>query len=187
MSIVEVGWFNEGAASTLASTQPSSREECSRLWSHMEDAAEVRARVWEWQSFQGLTLVFCLCVALPTLLVLTWVHLTLFLLVVELLEATLLALALGLVLGLAQIPRSISLTGGTVSLTFHWLHGRPRTLELQPEELGHLKILSLGWFGSSLIGQAGLRAGRVWWNTILSKQQAQLFEGRVRRMSWLHG
>jgi hypothetical protein len=152
----------------------------------MADAAEIRTRLWEWQSVQGLLLVLCLCIGLPALLVLTWVHLTLPGLAVEFLVATLAPLAGGLAWGLVQIPKSISSTSGTVSLTFHAWLGKPRKLELRPEDLGHLKILSFGWFGSGLAYHARQESVHSW-GIFLTKRQAQLFEGRVRRVSWLRG
>ena len=152
----------------------------------MPGSTEVRARLWEWQSFQGLVFAFSVCIAFPLLLALAWVHITFLLVATGLLASTLLPIAVGFFLGLNDTPRSVSSTPDLVRLTFHGWRGKARTRELRPDSLGELRILSFGWFGSALTdrvrwGEGGIGA------ISLTKQQARIFEGRARKVSWLRG
>lgn len=165
---------------------PSGQVVCSTVGIRMADAAELRARAWEWDSVQGFLLVAGLCIGLPAALVLTWPRLSPLLVALYILLATLLPVLVGLPWGLAAIPRSISSTAGTVRLTFPRWHERSGTVEFRPEDLGHLKILSFGFFGSGLVYETG-RGTRGSWSVALTRRQAQIFEGRVRRVTWLRG
>lgn len=152
----------------------------------MAETTEIRSRLWEWQSVQGLIFVFCVCLGLPLLIALSWSHLTAFLVVFDLLMFTVIPLAAGLFLGLSDTPRAISSTAEMVRLTFYAWRGKDRIREYRPDQLGELKTLSFGWFGSGLTDRARWGAGGI--RAIsLTRRQARIFEGRVRKASWLRG
>ena len=152
----------------------------------MAGAIKIKARLWEWQSIQGLIFVLPVCTFWALAVSLTWARLTPPVVVIYLLVTTLIPLVVGLVEGLVEIPRSVSLEPERGCLRLRQWSGPNRTRELQLDNLGELSLLSWGPFGSALIlkRQGKARRGKSWQ---LTKKQARFLEGKVQPMRWTKG